>query len=204
LLADDHKILAQALANYLRDEFELVGIVDNGEQLLAVAGQTHPDVVVADISMPRLSGLEALRQMRAQGLECRVIFLTMHGEPELAAEAMRAGASGYLLKSSAGEELIAAIHEVLDDKVHLSPLIAKAVLNELSNRSGRQARKLTPRQREVLKLLASGLSMKQVAGELGLSPRTVESHKYEMMEVLGIKNTAQLVQYAIHSGLTAG
>lgn len=201
LLADDHKIVAQALANYLRTEFELVGIVDDGQKMLEQARKTNPDVIVADITMPQLTGLEALRKLRAEGMECKVIFLTMHGEPPLAAEALRAGASGYLLKHSAGEELIAAIHEVLDDKVHLSPLIAKQVLSELS--TNRHRDRLTPRQREVLRLIAGGMSMKQAAAELKISPRTIEFHKYEMMEVLGVQSTAELVQYAVYSGLMA-
>jgi DNA-binding NarL/FixJ family response regulator len=204
LLADDHTIVAEGLRSLLEDEFEFVGAVSDGRALLDATRKLKPDVIVADISMPLLNGLDAARQLKREGVTAKIVFLTMHAEAQLAAEAFRAGASGYLLKSSAGEELIAAIHEVIKGHAYVTPLITKDVLSFLMD-AGRQADqpavKLTPRQREVLQLIAEGRTMKEVASILNISARTVESHKYEMMEALGVQTNAELLQYAIKIGL---
>ncbi len=206
LLADDHTIVAEGLRSLLEGEFEFVGAVGDGRALLDAAQRLNPDVIVADISMPMLNGLDAARQLKRNGATAKIVFLTMHAEAQLAAEAFRAGASGYLLKSSAGEELVTAIHEVVKGRAYVTPLITKDVLSFLMD-SGRQpeepAVKLTPRQREVLQLVAEGRTMKEIASILNISVRTVESHKYEMMEALGLQTNAELVQYAIKIGLVS-
>jgi DNA-binding NarL/FixJ family response regulator len=206
LLADDHTIVAEGLRSLLEGEFEFVGTVGDGRALLDAARNLKPDVIVADISMPLLNGLDAARQLKRDGVAAKIVFLTMHSEAQLAAEAFRAGASGYVLKSSAGEELIAAIHEVAKGRAYVTPLITKDILSFLMGaaRQGRQpAVKLTPRQREVLQLVAEGRTMKEVASILNISARTVESHKYDMMESLGVQTNAELVQYAIKIGLVS-
>ena len=200
LLADDHAIVAEGLATLLKDHFDLVGIVGDGNELIDLARKLRPDVIVADIAMPVLSGLEALRRLKAARSKAKVIFLTMHADAQLATEAFRAGASGYVLKQSAGEELIAAIQEVLQGRTYLTPLITKDVIANFTE-STPPAVKLTPRQREVLRLIAEGRRMKEIAAILELSTRTVETHKYEMMRGLGVESTAELVRYAIQIGL---
>ena len=199
LLADDHKIVAQGLELILKDSFTLVGTVSDGRALLEAAVRLKPDVVVTDISMPLLNGLDAVRQFRSKGVGAKVVFLTMHADADLAAEAFRAGGSAFLLKQSAGEELVQAIHEILQGRAYLTSLVAKdviSVLMEAREQRG-EATKLTARQRQVLQLIAEGKTMKEVAGILNVSARTVETHKYEMMEALGVKTTAELIQHAI-------
>ena len=199
LLADDHKIVAQGLESLLKDSFNFVGTVSDGRALIEAAIRLKPDVVVTDISMPLLNGLDAVRQFRSQGIEAKVVFLTMHADANLAAEAFRAGGSAFLLKQSAGEELIQAIHEIVQGRAYLTPLIAKdmiSVLMEAKEERGEQSN-LTSRQREVLQLIAEGKTMKEVAGVLNISARTAETHKYEIMRVLGVKTTAEMIQHAI-------
>jgi DNA-binding NarL/FixJ family response regulator len=201
LLADDHAIVAEGLATLLKGHFDLVGTVSNGNDLIEAARKLRPDVIVADIAMPVLSGLEALRQLKAARSAAKVIFLTMHADAQLATEAFRAGASGYVLKLSAGEELISAIHEVLHGRTYLTPLITKDVMATLAEPTSRTVVKLTPRQTEVLRLIAEGKRMKEIGAMLELSTRTVETHKYEMMRVLKVESTAELVRHAIQIGL---
>ncbi|MGH9835247.1 MAG: response regulator [Blastocatellia bacterium] len=206
LLADDHTIVAEGLRSLLEGEFEFVGTVGDGRALLEAARKLDPDVIVADISMPLLNGLDAVRQLKRGGSTAKIVFLTMHSEAQLAAEAFRAGASGYLLKSSAGEELVTAIHEVVKGRAYVTPLITKDVLSFLmdaAHQPDQPAIKLTPRQREVLQLIAEGRTMKEIASILNISVRTVESHKYEMMQALGVQTNAELVQYAIKIGLVS-
>jgi DNA-binding NarL/FixJ family response regulator len=204
LLADDHTIVAQGLGSLLRDEFDLVATVDNGLKLVALAKETRPDVIVADIGMPRLSGLDALRRLRAEGIAIKVIFLTMHADPSLASEALRAGASGYLLKHSAGDELIQAIREVLVGGVYVTPLLASDVVKSLTATEPPSGCTLTPRQRQVLDLVAKGRTMKEIAAKLHLSRRTVETHKYAVMAALGLQTTAELIRYALeHESISA-
>ena len=202
LLADDHAIVAEGLATLLKDHFDLLETVGDGSALIDAARKLRPDVIVTDIAMPVLTGLEALRRLKAMRSEAKVIFLTMHADAQLATEAFRAGASGYVLKQSAGEELIAAIQEVLKGRTYLTPLITKNVIANLTE-STPPTVKLTPRQREVLRLIADGRRMKEIGAILELSTRTVESHKYEMMRALGVQSTAELVRYAIQIGLAA-
>ena len=203
LLADDHKMFAQGLRALLEDEFELVGTVENGQDLVAAANEFKPDVIVADISMPVMNGLDAVRQLKENGVTAKVIFLTMHADDRLLAEAFRCGGSGYVLKQSAGEELTLAIRQVLAGHKYVTPLLAKEWAADVSKRiDGKKKLTLTPRQREVLKLVIEGCTMKEVAQRMGISTRTAESHKYEMMEGLGVDTTAALIQYAIKLGMT--
>ena len=204
LLADDHRMFMQGLQSLLADEYELVGTVADGQALVEAAPHLDPDVIIVDISMPVLNGFDAVRQLKKKGTRARIIFLTMHPDAGLVAEAFRCGGSGYVLKQAAGEELISAIKEVLAGREYLTPLAAKYSVEDLSWRRERGAkRSLTPRQREVLQLIVEGYTMKQIAAQLGISTRTAESHKYEMMEGLGVESTAELIQYAIKLGLTS-
>lgn len=204
LLADDHTIVAEGLESLLEDEFELVGTVTDGRALVEAASKLKPDVILADISMPLLNGLDAVRQIKKQRPGARVIFLTMHSEPPLVAEAFKAGASGYLLKQSAGEELIRAIGEVLKGRTYVTPLIASDLLTVLmgpDRKEPREGKEITARQREVLQLIVEGRTMKEIARLLKISARTVEAHKYEMMQTLGVQTTAELIQFAIRTGI---
>ena len=201
MLADDHAIVVEGLATLLKEHFELVGTMSDGSELIGAAQRLRPDVIVADIAMPVMSGLEALRRLKAAKSAAKVIFLTMHADPQLATEAFRAGASGYVLKHSAGEELITAIRAVLQGRIYLTPLITKDVITTLTEPAPEPGVKLTPRQRDVLRLIAEGRRMKEIAAILKLSTRTVETHKYEMMRSLGLESTAELVRYAIQTGL---
>jgi DNA-binding NarL/FixJ family response regulator len=204
LLADDHKMFAQGLRGLLEDEFELVGSVPDGPSLVEAAHELEPDVIVVDISMPVLNGFDAVRQLKKEGAPARIIFLTMHADQSLVAEAFRCGCSGYVLKQSAGEELIHAIKQVLAGHEYVTPLVAAESARGLRGEIDRtQTLRLTPRQREVLQLIIDGLTMKEIAARLGISTRTAESHKYEMMEGLGVETTAELIQYALKLGLTS-
>jgi len=198
VLADDHALLLGAFERLLAGECQIVGQVSDGRALVAAAEQLRPDVIVLDISMPLLNGLEAGRQVKQMLRDVKLVFLTMNEDADLAAEAFRAGASGYLLKRSAASELATAIHEVMRGGTYITPLMAKGLVGSLLQpASERQGHELTPRQREVLQLLAEGRSMKEVASILELTPRTVAFHKYRMMEQLGVKTSAELVQYAV-------
>lgn len=200
LLADDHAVVAQALESLLKDTFELTGVVHDGHALLAAVEELRPDVVVTDISMPLLNGLEAVRQIRARFPGVRVVVLTMHRETQLAADAFRAGASGYVLKVCPGEELITAIREVALGRAYVTTLVAKDLITLLMENGGEaQGSALTPRQREVLQLVAEGRTMKEVASILKISTRTAESHKYEIMKALGVDTTAALILYAVRA-----
>jgi DNA-binding NarL/FixJ family response regulator len=199
MLADDHTLLVEAFRRLLESKCEIVGAVSDGRTLLDTAPALKPDVIVLDISMPLLNGLDAARQLREVLPTAKIIFLTMNEDPDLAVEAMRLGASGYLLKSSAASELFRAIQMALRGKVYVTPQISRG-MQELFIRDprGKQHDKsLTPRQREVVQLLAEGRSMKQAADVLKVTPRTVAFHKYRIMEGLGLKTSAELVQFAI-------
>jgi DNA-binding NarL/FixJ family response regulator len=206
VLADDHAVVAEGLGALLREKFTLLRTVHDGRALVAAAAELNPDVVVTDISMPLLNGLDAIRQIKSARPATNIIILTMHIEPDLAVQAFRAGALGYLLKASAGEELVEAVRQVAQGRAYLTSLIAKdliSVLLEAKKESPTAGERLTPRQREVLQLIAEGRTMKEVASLLHISPRTAESHKYEIMDVLGAQNTAELVQHAIRMKLVS-
>jgi DNA-binding NarL/FixJ family response regulator len=204
LLADDHRILAEGVQGLLEPEFELVGIVTDGRELVEAARRLRPDVVVADISMPSLNGIDAAAQIRQAGVSCKVVFLTMQSDVSYARRAMEAGAAGYILKHSAHDELVKAIREALRGRTYVTPLIAGELLRSYRE-DGPQppdaAGRLTPRQREVLQLSAEGRSAKEVARLLHISSRTAEFHRARVMKVLGVRTTAELVQYAIRNGI---
>src|SRR5688572_1062307 len=201
LLADDHKMFAQGLRSLFQNEYDLLPTVENGQALVEAARILDPDVIIVDISMPVMNGFDAVRQLKKDGSTAKIVFLTMHADEGLVAEAMRCGASGYVLKQSVGEELMSAITQVSEGKVYLPPFVRNKS-DQSFQTSASHSLNLTPRQREVLRLIAQGLTMKEIAAQLGISTRTAESHKYEMMEALGIETTAELVQYAMKLGLT--
>ncbi len=200
LLADDHRMLAEALKKLLEEHFEPVGIVEDGRALLTAAEKLKPDVIVADISMPLLNGIEAVKLIKKTLRDVKIVFLTMHPDVTYAASAFEAGAAGYVLKHSAPSELITAINSVLAGRQYVTPLIADELkeFNRAGHSAGQDAlSRLTPRQREVLQLLAEGRSAKEIAAVLNVSSRTVEFHKYRMMEELGVKTSTELVRFAL-------
>jgi DNA-binding NarL/FixJ family response regulator len=202
LIADDHTLLAEACKSLLEPEFEVVGIADNGRTLLRLACELKPDVVVLDIAMPQLNGLDAGDQIKHLFPTTKLVYLTMNMSPDVAAEAFRRGASGYIVKTSAAEELARAIRRALKSESYLSPLITKETVEFLLRRgSAAEEKKITRRQSEILQLLAEGKSMKEVAGILNVKPGTVAFHKYRIMEILGLKTNAELLQYAIRHHL---
>jgi DNA-binding NarL/FixJ family response regulator len=203
LIADDHTLLAEACKSFLEPEFEVVGIVDNGRALLRLATELKPDVVIVDIGMPQLNGLDAGDQIKHLLPATKLVFLTMNLSPEVAAEAFRRGASAYVVKSSAAAELVRAIRRTLRSESYLSPDITRETVDFLlrSRTSYSEEKRITPRQSEVLQLLAEGMSMKEIANALNLKPGTVAFHKYKMMETLGVKSNAELLQYAIRHHL---
>jgi len=206
LLADDHQIVLEGLKNLLEQEFELVGTVVDGKALVDEALKLHPDIIVVDISMPLLNGIEAVRQIKSSNKRIKVVFLTMHPDVTYATMAFDAGASGYVLKNSASRELITAINEAMKGRTYVTPRIAGELMQTYKKvRSGDKGleKKLTHRQEEILQLLAEGNSAKEIARMLSISPRTVETHKYNMMQELNLKTTAELIKFAIKHGLTA-
>ena len=197
LLADDHAVVAEGLARLIADVADLVGQVNDGRRLVDETRRLRPDIVVTDVTMPGMSGIDAMRELKAEGAEARFIFLTIHTEARVAAEAMRAGASGYVLKQAAGHELFDAIQAVMSARTYLTPLITGDVLRSLTLPADADERGLTPRQREVLRLLAQGKRMKEIAAELNISVRTVENHKSHLHQLLRLESTADLVRFAI-------
>ena len=204
LLADDHKIVLEGLKSLLEPEFDLVGTVEDGIALVKEAERLHPDVIVADISMPLLNGIEAVRQIKKTDDRIKVVFLTMHPDVAYATMAFEAGASGYVLKRSASRELITAINDAMKERTYVTPMIAGELLQSYKKTQPGQDvfnKKLTHRQEEILQLLAEGYPIKEIANILHISPRTVETHKYNMMQELGFKTTTDLVKYAIKQGI---
>ena len=202
LMADDHLMLLEAFKALLEPEFETVGSVTDGRALLEEFSRLNPDVVLLDVAMPLLNGLDAGRQLKALRRSVKLVFVTMNPDPHLAGEALRLGASGYLLKSSAAQELKQAIQEALRGRSYITPLITRDVVGSLiHHRTPRH--ELTARQREVLQLLAEGKSMKEVGAILDLTARTVAFHKYRMMEQLQLKTSAELVAFAVREGVVA-
>jgi DNA-binding NarL/FixJ family response regulator len=204
LLADDHLLVAEALKSLLASEFDLVGVVEDGRALVEAAGRLRPDVIVADVSMPQLNGIDALVQLRQGGDSVPVVFLTMHRDASFARRALDAGASGFVLKHSAPAELITALRAALEGKTYLTPQLATEVLQSMKQgpgQAGDALASITPRQREVLQLLAEGHAAKEIAAKLSISARTVEFHKYQMMETLGLHTNSELIHFAIKHGL---
>lgn len=205
LIADDHAVVVEGLRRILdRPEFRVVGIVNDGRALVQAAGRLNPDLIITDVGMPLLNGIDAAKKLLAQRRKTKVIFLTMHSEVAYAASALDAGASGYVLKSAAGEELIEAARAALRGDTYVSKSIAAMVQRARHAQSaGRPGSSdgLTDRQREVLQLLAEGKQVKQVATLLGVSPKTVEFHKYRIMETIGAGTIAELARYAVKHGI---
>jgi DNA-binding NarL/FixJ family response regulator len=202
IIADDHKLLAEACRSILEPQYKVVSIVTDGRALLEAAAILRPDAVILDIAMPNLNGLDAGEIIKRKMPAVRLIYLTMTLSADVAAEAFRRGASGYVLKQSAAEELLIAIRRVMHGESYLSPLIARETVSFLLNQQSTNARQITSRQNEVLQLLAEGMSMKEVANILNIKPGTVAFQKYRMMETLGITTNAELLKYAIKHQLS--
>ena len=205
ILADDHNILVDAFKTFLEPHFEVVATFADGQRLVEEAPGLAPDVIVLDVGMPIMNGLIAGQRLKQVLPRVKLIYLTMNQDPDVAAEAFRLGASGYLLKSSAASELVHAINEVMLARSYITPLMTKGMVGSfIQNLKRRKApHELTLRQREVLQLLAEGRSMKEVAYRLNVTPRTVAFHKYNMMDQLHLKSSAELIQYALKSVLVA-
>ncbi|HKD84956.1 MAG TPA: response regulator transcription factor [Terriglobales bacterium] len=199
LIADDHAMICAGFHKLLEPVYEVVGSVGDGHALLKAAAELRPDVVLADVGMPLLNGLDAGRELKRLLPNVKLIFLTMNPDPDVATEALRIGASGYLLKSSQQEELLLAVHQALRGISYITPQIKRAMEENFIRdpKSVDRPRELSERQREVLQMLAEGRSMKEIAHVLNISLRTVRFHKYRVMEELGIRTNAELVQYAI-------
>jgi len=206
VIADDHTLVLEGLKRILEPDFELVGMAENGRELLRKTEELRPDVALVDISMPMLNGIDATRQMLKTHPQVKVIFVTMHADADYVAEAFRAGASGYLLKRSAATELVTAIQEVMKGRYYVTPLVTREALSPLfgvAPEPRKLSSTLTSRQREVLQLVAEGRSVKEIAAILKVSAKTVEFHKSALMDRLGIHTTAELTRYAIEHGLIA-
>lgn len=198
VIADDHVLVAQGLARLLGETFDDVALVSSGQALGDHVRQHRPDLVITDLSMPDISGLEVMRQLHREGVDIPFVFLTMHGDATMAAEALRAGASAYVLKSVAGEELLRAIREVLAGNTYITPTLGAQVIAVQPTYS---ASPLTDKQLQVLAMVAAGMRSKQIAHQLGVSVRTVESHKYAIMQVMDVHSTVELIRKAQLSGL---
>jgi DNA-binding NarL/FixJ family response regulator len=201
LLADDHRIVTEGLKGILAEDFELVGVVEDGRAMVKAARELRPDVIVADISMPHLNGIDALAALKRDNPKVRVVFLTMHRDAAYARRALEAGASGYVLKHAAPAELVLAVRAALAGNTFITPDLAAEVFRTAKDKDANPLADLTPRQREILQLLAEGKSAKEIGAALDLSARTVEFHKYAMMESLRIDNSAELIRFAIKHGL---
>jgi DNA-binding NarL/FixJ family response regulator len=206
LLADDHRMIAEALKGLLEQEFELVAVVEDGRQLVESARRLRPDVIVADISMPHLTGIDALTQLKRDNPDVRVVFLTMHKDAAYARRALDAGARGYVLKHAAQAELFLAVRAALDGETYITPTLAGEIFHDLKvspEHPVNPVGALTPRQREILQLFAEGVSTKEIASRLDISPRTVEFHKYQLMDSLKLQSSAELIHFAIKNGIVA-
>ncbi len=205
LLADDHRLLLEAFQKLLESAVTVVGAVTDGHALLEAASRLRPDIIVVDIGMPLLNGLEAGRQIKQKMPQVKLIFLTVNEDPDFVTEAFHAGASAYLLKKSIGSELFRAIQQVMNGDTYVTPLLENQMVESFIKGPKRKKtfKQLTPRQREVLQLLAEGHSMKQAAGILNVTQRTIAFHKYRMMEELGVKTNAELIQLALKEGLVS-
>jgi DNA-binding NarL/FixJ family response regulator len=206
LIADDHIIVSQGLQSLLVDEFNIVGTVTNGRALIEATRQLKPDVLIVDISMPILNGLDAVRQLRREGDETKVVFLTMHAEAQIAMEAIRIGATGYVLKQAAGDELVAAIHASMKGRTYLTPYIAQDMLQLLIGSRHRQEKHLAERaknKQEILQMLAQGRTQQDMAEALNLEVDDVETYREEMIQTFGVQTTSELIRLAIQIGLVS-
>jgi DNA-binding NarL/FixJ family response regulator len=206
LLADDHRMLLEGLSSLLQPLFDVVGIVSDGRELVAAAKRLDPDVIVLDISMSSLNGIDAARRLQDESCRAKLVFLTTHREVTYGARALEAGASGFVLKHSAASELVTAIREALEGRTYITPQIASELLEAYRRRAPSNvdgSGELTSRQREVLQLVTAGRSAKEIAAILRISRRTAEFHKARLMETLGLQNTVQLVHYAIRTGISS-
>lgn len=206
LIADDHTLVAQLCKKLLEAEFDVVGTACDGRALVRMATDLKPDVIVVDVAMPILNGLDAGQQIKERLPAVKLVFLTMNPDPEVAAEAFRRGASGYLLKTCAADEMVIAVRKVLRGMSYMSPSLSKDSIRFLRNQSKvlvEEQERLTERQREVLQLLAEGKVMKEVGGILNMTTRTVAFHKYRIMEVIGARSNAELVRYAVRNHMIA-
>lgn len=203
LLGDDHVMFCEGLRSIFEPHFDVVGIVENGQKLIADAERLQPDVVVADVSMPLLNGIGAARKLQKMKRPPKIVFLTMHADATFATEAFRAGASGYVLKSSPASEIVTAIQEAIRGRIHISSVIAGGVLGGLMEGQANRKRgaELTSRQKEILQLIAEGKSPKEIGAILNVSPRTIEFHKYRIMEAVGVRTIAELTRYAVTHGI---
>jgi len=203
LLADDHTMIAEAFRHLLEPHYQIIATVNDGRALLETALQLKPDVVVVDVGMPLLNGLSAGQQLKQRMRKTKLVYVTMNEDPDVAAEALRTGASAYLLKSSAASELLKSIHEVLRGGTYVTPKIKLLIEDSFvrSNKPKTAEKKLTPRQIEVLQLLAEGKTMKEVGVVLSLTARTVAFHKYRIMDVLNFRSNAELVQFALKNNI---
>ena len=201
LIVDDHRVVADGLVRLLSDRFDIVGAITDGRRVLDAAVQLKPDVVLLDISLPGVSGLEVLRQLWEHGIAAKIIVLTMHADASLAVEALKTGASGFVLKESSGDELLMAIHVVLQGGTYLASDLTKEVVTLMVGAADPSRVDLAPQQREVLRLIVRGQRVKEIAGTLEMSPRSVETLKYKTMQALNVHSTAELVRYAIEHRL---
>jgi DNA-binding NarL/FixJ family response regulator len=201
LIVDDHRVVAEGLVRFLSDRFDIVDTIADGRLVLEAVGRTLPDLVLLDLSMPNVSGLEVLRRLGEQNLGCKVIVLTMHADPNIAVAALKAGASAFVLKESSGGELIAALQMVLAGGVYLSPNVTKEVLTLMVGAADPARVELSPQQREVLRLLISGQRTKEIAATLEMSTHGVETIKRKTMQLLNVHSTSELVRYAVEHRL---
>lgn len=204
-LADDHSMLLEAFSKLLESKYDVVGTATDGRKMLTRVSKLKPDVVIMDIAMPNLNGFDAGEKLKKLLPEVKLVFLTVNDDPDMVTEAFRIGANGYLLKDSAASELFQAIDAVLASKNYVTPKINQGIISSFIKHPGghKVHGNLTIRQREVLQLLAEGHTMKQVAADLNITPRTVAFHKYQIMENLDIKTNSELIQYAIKHGIVS-
>jgi DNA-binding NarL/FixJ family response regulator len=203
LLVDDHRVVTEGLVRLLSDDFDIVETISDARLVLDAVSRVKPDVIILDLSMPTLSGLEVLRQLGDRGGDVKAIVLTMHADPTLAVAALKAGARGFVLKESSGQELFAALDVVLRGGTYLAAALTRDVVTAMVGAADPDRVELTARQREILRLIVKGQRAKEIAGTLEMSTRTVEAAKYKMMQSLNVHSTAELVRYAVEHQLVA-
>lgn len=203
ILADDHTLVLEGFRRLLETQCELLATVGDGQALLQAVAQYRPDIVMLDISMPIMNGIEAARALNSQFPSIKLVFVTMHADPAYIRAAFQAGASGYILKQSLGDELTQALYTVLRGQTYVTPLIAKDVVDGMPSKDLQPPVELTARQQEVLQLIVDGLSAKDIAGKLNISHRTVEFHKAQLMQQMNLHSTIELIKFALTNGLVS-